>query len=90
MHPDDRERVLAAEVESFHSGTDYENEFRMIAADGRVVWVWERDNVIRDEGGQPICSQGVLMDITQLSAARSARSPRARRAPSAISTWRRR
>ncbi len=66
MHPDDRERVLAAEVESFHSGTDYENEFRMIAADGRVVWVWERDNVIRDEGGQPICSQGVLMDITQL------------------------
>ena len=80
MHPDDRERVLAAEVDSFHTGTDYENEFRMIAADGRVVWVWERDNVIRDERGQPICSQGVLMDITQLRGTQRALSESEERA----------
>ncbi|HLM08826.1 MAG TPA: EAL domain-containing protein [Thermoleophilaceae bacterium] len=66
LHPDDRERVLSGEVESFDLAEDYEGEFRMIAADGRVVWVWERDTVIRDEVGRPVCTQGILMDITRL------------------------
>ena len=38
----------------------------MIAADGRVVWVWERDAVIRDDLGRPVATQGVLMDVTEL------------------------
>ena len=53
LHPDDRERVLAAERSTYEQATPYEGEFRMIAADGRVVWIWERDTVIRDEEGRP-------------------------------------
>ena len=49
IHPDDRERVLAAERPTYEQAAPYEGEFRMIAADGRVVWIWERDTVIRDE-----------------------------------------
>jgi diguanylate cyclase (GGDEF)-like protein/PAS domain S-box-containing protein len=66
LHPDDRERVLAAERESFAREAAYEGEFRMLAADGRVVWIWERDTIIRDEAGHPVCTQGVLMDVTEL------------------------
>jgi diguanylate cyclase (GGDEF)-like protein/PAS domain S-box-containing protein len=69
IHPDDRDRVLAAERRSFDRATEYEGEFRMMHADGRELWVWERDTVVRDEHGRPVCTQGLLMDLTQLKAA---------------------
>ena len=72
LHPDDRERVLAAERSTYEQAAPYEGEFRMMAADGRVVWIWERDTVIHDEEGRPICTQGVLMDVTELKRTQSA------------------
>ena len=66
IHPADRERVLAAERLTFAEAVPYEGEFRMITADGRVIWVWERDAVIRDHLGRPVATQGVLMDVTEL------------------------
>ena len=64
--------MLAAERSTYEQAAPYEGEFRMIAADGRVVWIWERDTVIRDEEGRPICTQGVLMDVTELKRTQSA------------------
>ena len=72
IHPEDRERVLAAERLTFAEAIPYEGEFRMIAADGRVVWVWERDAVIRDDQGRPLATQGVLMDVTELKSTQGA------------------
>jgi diguanylate cyclase (GGDEF)-like protein/PAS domain S-box-containing protein len=69
IHPEDRARVLDNEHRSFENAEEYEGEFRMIAADGHEVWVWERDTVIRDELGRPVCTQGVLMDLSQLKSA---------------------
>jgi PAS domain S-box-containing protein len=69
IHPEDRERVLRSETRSFQNVEEYEGEFRMIAADGRVVWIWERDTLIRDELDRPVCTQGILMDLTQLKRA---------------------
>lgn len=36
-HPDDRDRVLAADSEAIANGEDFELEYRVIAADGRTV-----------------------------------------------------
>ena len=36
----------------------------MIAADGAVVWFWERDSIVVDDTGRPRFSQGVMVDIT--------------------------
>jgi len=72
IHPDDRERVLAAERQTFEQAIPYEGEFRMVAADGRVVWIWERDTIIRDSDGRPVCTQGVLVDVTELKRTQSA------------------
>jgi diguanylate cyclase (GGDEF)-like protein/PAS domain S-box-containing protein len=72
IHPDDRERVLEAERRTFEQAIPYEGEFRMVAADGRVVWIWERDTIIRDDEGRPVCTQGVLVDVTELKRTQSA------------------
>ena len=36
----------------------------MIAADGSVVWFWERAAIVRDAAGRPAHTQGVMIDIT--------------------------
>ena len=43
VHPDDRERVLAFSAAEIAAGRDYVHEYRMLSADGRVVWL--RDSV---------------------------------------------
>jgi PAS domain S-box-containing protein len=64
LHPEDRERVLA-EVERTHSvGQDFRAEYRLLAADGRVVWVLDETVAVRDETYQPILLQGFLVDVT--------------------------
>jgi len=72
VHPDDRDRVLAEAARVFREGREYECEFRMTAADGREVHVWERDTIIRDEAGEPLFTQGVVVDISELRGAETA------------------
>jgi PAS domain S-box-containing protein len=63
IHPDDRERTIAFCVESSRRSRDYEFEYRMIAADGRVVWLHDIVNV-DTEYGEPKTLRGFLIDIT--------------------------
>ena len=75
IHPDDRHRILEAEAStaggpSPSSGTW---EYRMLAADGREVWVLDDENVTElDEDGRPTMVQGVLLDITDRKRAEEA------------------
>ena len=64
--------MLAAERLTYEQAIPYEGEFRMLAADGRVVWIWERDTIIRDADDRPVCTQGVLVDVTELKRTQSA------------------
>jgi PAS domain S-box-containing protein len=69
IHPEDRDRVLAADVESNRGQDDaFSLEYRMIAKDGRVVWVQDQANLVRVEG-QPPFWQGFLVDITERKSA---------------------
>jgi diguanylate cyclase (GGDEF)-like protein/PAS domain S-box-containing protein len=72
VHPDDRDRVLAEAARVFREGREYECEFCMVAADGREVHVWERVTIIRDDAGEPLFTQGVVVDITELRRAETA------------------
>jgi diguanylate cyclase (GGDEF)-like protein/PAS domain S-box-containing protein len=82
LHPDDRERVLAEERRTYAAEESFDAEYRMIAADGSVVWFWERDTIVRDDDGRPLFSQGVMVDITHRKVAetqlRAAESDRLR------------
>ncbi|MDQ6786415.1 MAG: PAS domain S-box protein [Acidobacteriota bacterium] len=63
VHPDDREMVEKAteEVRSQEQGNEY--EYRVIAADGSVRWIYDKGRFISDET-KKVRWQGVMLDIT--------------------------
>jgi PAS domain S-box-containing protein len=64
LHKDDHDRVLA-EVERTHStGENFRMEYRLIAADGRTVWVHDETVAVRDDEYHPLFLQGFLIDVT--------------------------
>jgi PAS domain S-box-containing protein len=62
LHPDDRERVLAESDRTNATGEPFDVEYRIVAADGRVVWLQDRAVLVRSPDG-PVW-QGVLTDVT--------------------------
>lgn len=69
LHPADRERVLAEEAFSGATGEPLRSEFRMVAQDGRAVWIRDEAHLVEDETGRPLLWQGLMSDITDLKKA---------------------
>jgi diguanylate cyclase (GGDEF)-like protein/PAS domain S-box-containing protein len=65
LHPDDRERVLAAHAHTQETHEPLSLEYRLIARDGRIVWLRDEGVVVLDEAGQPLHLQGYLLEITR-------------------------
>jgi len=63
LHPEDRERTVAFTEKAIQEQRNHELEYRMIAADGRIVWLHEIVNVIV-ENGVTTELVGVSGDIT--------------------------
>ena len=65
IHPDDRERVASTAEHAWEPGTDWDDEYRMLAADGSIVWIQRcralRAAVARDDRSD---SSGSCMDVT--------------------------
>ncbi len=71
IHPEDRDWAVELCSSSTARGEDHSFEYRMIAADGRSVWL--RDLVkVFNENGKPKKMRGVMVEITQLKEAESA------------------
>jgi PAS domain S-box-containing protein len=67
IHADDAPQALAEFARCEERGAPYQAEYRMIARDGRTVWL--RDEaypVAVDDAGRPTLWQGVLFDISDL------------------------
>src|ERR687894_2376928 len=69
LHEEDRDRVLADSERTFAEGRDFTSEYRFHAADGRLVWIAERETIVRDETGRPSFCHGVMFDVTRLKTA---------------------
>ena len=65
LHPDDRERVLQEWTRNDATGEPYAGEYRLVAADGRVVWIRDEATLLRDSEGEPLHWQGVMVDISE-------------------------
>lgn len=72
VHPDDRQEAARAYREAIRKGENRELEYRMIAADGRVVHVHDRMRVETDSQGRLLHVRGVLLDVTDRKKAESA------------------
>ena len=64
IHPEDREETVASCLEATRLGEDHDFEYRMIAADGRTVWL--RDIVVALKENNVVKTlYGVMIDITE-------------------------
>jgi len=64
LHPEDRDRVLAAIEEALLSDAPYDVEFRVVQPGGAVRFVRSRGLVIRNLGGEPVRMSGTVEDMT--------------------------
>ena len=62
LHPEDRERVLAAHQRTHATREPLFIEYRLRARDGRYLWVQDEARVVRD--GYQYVLQGYLLDVT--------------------------
>lgn len=72
LHPDDRDRVLDSNARILSMHGRFVDEYRLIAKDGRVVWVHEESAEVADQDGRPVCRQGVWLEITERKEAEQA------------------
>lgn len=64
MHPEDRRWAVDYCIEETQKGMGHEFEYRMIAADGRVVWLRDIVTVVPRAAGPPAV-RGFMIDITE-------------------------
>lgn len=66
VHPDEHERMVE-EIERYQqlNVEEYTQEYRIRTADGETRWISDETSVVRDEAGNALYNQGVLMDITR-------------------------
>jgi adenylate cyclase len=65
-HPDDRQQIMAA-FANWTEGQPWNLQYRVIAADGHIVWLLDRGRATeRDDDGSPRVFQGAIVDITEL------------------------
>ena len=65
LHPEDRDRVLSVASRARSTGEPFKAEYRLIACNGRVVWVL--DEAVCIQGREVDCFaawQGIMLDIT--------------------------
>lgn len=64
LHSDDRERAIATSTSYIETRNNYELEYRMIAQDGRTIWLHNVVSVDRKDG-VPRTIRGFSIDITE-------------------------
>jgi PAS domain S-box-containing protein len=64
LHPNDREWAVRLCLEATRRGEDHDFEYRMVRADGGIIWVFDVVRVVLVEG-RPRMLRGFLVDITE-------------------------
>lgn len=64
LHPEDSAKAIQTAHYMATRGQPYSFEYRMIAADGRTVWIRESGMVLLEKD-RPVALRGIFLDITQ-------------------------
>jgi diguanylate cyclase (GGDEF)-like protein/PAS domain S-box-containing protein len=65
IYPEDQQRVLAEYIHHVDSAERFVSEYRMVARDGRIIWVRDEAVVVKRAANQPRVRHGVFSDITE-------------------------
>ena len=63
IHPDDREAVIEQFATTYERHVPLYCEYRVITHDGKVRWMRDQADIVRDDAGHPLFLQGTLVDI---------------------------
>jgi len=85
VHPDDRDRVMAAVKNHLEKNEPYDIEYRIKKKDGTYNYWWARGTAVRDEQGNPYQWIGAVTDITDRKRAEDALAGEKKRLESASS-----
>lgn len=72
LHPDDRNRVVAAVNDAQHGDKKYDIDYRIIRPNNLVRYVNSRATIYRNELGEPVRMLGTNQDITERKSAENA------------------
>ncbi len=72
VHPEDRDRALAALREAIHSDADRNAEYRAPGRSKEPIWLRDVIHVIRDPQRDPVALRGLMIDITERKRAEQA------------------
>ncbi len=64
LHPEDCHWVLEKTEAAMRTGEETDYEYRIIAKNGDVHWLRDRGSFVRDEQGNIVCWQGIILDVT--------------------------
>ena len=65
IHPEDRKRVVSAYERTMNTGQPFDEEYRMTARDGRLVWINDHAVLLKGATSQQNLLHGVMFDITE-------------------------
>jgi len=65
IHPDDLQRVQEAVTAALSQPGAFDDEYRVVQADGQVRWIHARGRVEVDGDGAPQSFPGVVVDVTE-------------------------
>src|SRR5947208_1154625 len=71
IHPEDREWASSFCIDATRAKRPHDFEYRMLAADGRIVWLHDVVTVVV-ENDQPVRLRGVMLEITERKRAEEA------------------
>ncbi len=71
IHPEDRDWATRFCIDATRAKRPHDFEYRMVAADGRIVWLNDVVTVVV-ENDQPVQLRGVMLDITERKRAEEA------------------
>ncbi|HYI13762.1 MAG TPA: PAS domain-containing protein, partial [Thermomicrobiales bacterium] len=64
IHPDDHEPLREENARTEAIGARFSMEYRLIARDGRAVWVRDEGVPVYDIDGYPLFYQGIMIDVS--------------------------
>ncbi|MBD2461861.1 PAS domain-containing protein [Oscillatoria sp. FACHB-1407] len=65
IHPDDSAYIQAKYQQELVGQTLFDDEYRLVRADGSIRWIWDRTFPIHDKQGKVYRFAGVTRDITE-------------------------
>jgi diguanylate cyclase (GGDEF)-like protein/PAS domain S-box-containing protein len=65
IHPDDRGWLWEDTQRAVAEGRAYQQEYRIVTADGWERWVWEQGRAVVDASGKVVALEGFVSDVTE-------------------------